>query len=97
MLLGTNYGFTVATPAGGSVLDFLGPWPWYLLWMQVPALALMYLLTLPFRRYPRGRTGSSCSAIERESFFPAPPLPTESPQNGPPASGKKSPGKFFIV
>lgn len=35
------------------------PWPWYLLWMQVPALALMYLLTLPFRRYPRGRTGSS--------------------------------------
>ncbi len=59
MLLGTNYGFTVATPAGGSVLDFLGPWPWYLLWMQVPALALMYLLTLPFRRYPRGRTGSS--------------------------------------
>ena len=32
---------------------------WYLLWMQVPALALMYLLTLPFRRYPRGRTGSS--------------------------------------
>ncbi len=33
MLLGTNYGFTVATPAGGSVLDFLGPWPWYLLWM----------------------------------------------------------------
>ena len=59
MLLGTNYGFTVATPAGGSVLDFLGPWPWYLLWMQVPALALMYLLTLPFRRYPKGRTGSS--------------------------------------
>ena len=59
MLLGTNYGFTVATPAGGSVLDFLGPWPWYLLWMRVPALALMYLLTLPFRRYPRGRTGSS--------------------------------------
>ena len=52
-------GLTVATPAGGSVLDFLGPWPWYLLWMQVPALALMYLLTLPFRRYPKGRTGSS--------------------------------------
>lgn len=27
MLLGTNYGFTVATPAGGSVLDFLGHGP----------------------------------------------------------------------
>lgn len=59
MLLGTNYGFTVATPAGGSVLDLLGPWPWYLLWMQIPALVLMYLLTLPFRHYPKGRTGSS--------------------------------------
>lgn len=59
MLLETNYGFTVATPAGGSVLDLFGPWPWYLLWMQIPALVLMYLLTLPFRHYPRGRTGSS--------------------------------------
>ena len=57
--LGTNYGFTVSTPASGSVLDLLGAWPWYLLWMQIPALILMYLLTLPFRHYPKGRTGSS--------------------------------------
>lgn len=57
--LGTNYGFTEAVPVAGSVLDMLGPWPWYLLWMQAPALLLMWLLTLPFRRYPHGRTGAA--------------------------------------
>lgn len=58
-LLDTNYGFTTATPTAGSVLDLLGPWPWYLVWMQIPAVVLMYLLTLPFRHYPKGRTGTS--------------------------------------
>lgn len=59
IMMGTNYGFTITTPPSGSVLDLLGPWPWYLLGMQIPALLLMLLLTLPFRNYPRGRTGSS--------------------------------------
>lgn len=59
MLLGTNYGFTIATPHAGSVLDFLGPWPWYLLFMQIPALILMYLLTVPFGHYPKGNRGTS--------------------------------------
>lgn len=48
-LLGTNFGFVMRAPAGGSILDLLGPWPWYLLGMMVPAFICMWLLTLPFR------------------------------------------------
>ncbi len=57
LCLDTNYGFTVSTPPGGSVLDFLGPWPWYMVVMQAPLLGLCMLLTLPFRHYPKGRKG----------------------------------------
>lgn len=49
-LLGTNYGFVMQAPAGGSILDLFGPWPWYLLGLLIPAFIAMWLLTLPFRR-----------------------------------------------
>ncbi len=48
--LGTNYGFTQRGPEEGSVLDLLGPAPWYYLWLQIPALllfSLMYLFVRP--------------------------------------------------
>ncbi|MBW2458274.1 MAG: TIGR02206 family membrane protein [Deltaproteobacteria bacterium] len=47
---GTNFLFLCATPGAGSPLDWLGPWPWYLLSCDVLALGLFYLLALPFRR-----------------------------------------------
>ncbi len=47
-LLGTNYGFASRPPDNPSLIDHLGPWPWYLLWMQVIALLLFYLLALPW-------------------------------------------------
>ncbi len=47
--LGTNYGFTQHGPEEGSVLDLLGPAPWYYLWLQIPALLLFSLLYLPVR------------------------------------------------
>lgn len=55
--LDTNYGFTQTPPTSGSVLDLLGPWPWYLLTMQIPGALLMILITMPFRHYPKGRIG----------------------------------------
>lgn len=49
LLLDSNYGYTTAAPAG-SILEGLGPAPWYYLWLELPALALFYLMYLPIRR-----------------------------------------------
>ena len=51
-------GVTVYKPVGPSLLDFLGPWPWYLLSMELIGLVLVVLLYLPFAvRDWRSRAG----------------------------------------
>ncbi|MES2996105.1 MAG: TIGR02206 family membrane protein [Verrucomicrobiota bacterium] len=47
-LLGTNFGFANRPPENPSLIDYLGPWPWYLLSFNVLCFALFSLLTLPF-------------------------------------------------
>ncbi len=49
-LLGTNFGFASRPPDNPSLIDHLGPWPWYLGWMLGIALVLYSLLSLPFLR-----------------------------------------------
>ena len=49
-VLGSNYGFMRAKPPTASLLDFMGPWPWYILSLGLLALVLFSLLTLPFRK-----------------------------------------------
>lgn len=49
-LLETNFGFASRPPDNPSLIDHLGPWPWYLFSMQGIALALFLLLALPHRR-----------------------------------------------
>lgn len=45
---GSNYGFLNAKPSTGSLLDLLGPWPWYLLPEFALVLAAWALMTLPW-------------------------------------------------
>jgi hypothetical integral membrane protein (TIGR02206 family) len=49
-LLGSNFAFASRPPDNPSLIDQLGPWPWYLLSMQGIALLFFSLLALPFHQ-----------------------------------------------
>ena len=49
-LLHTNYGYFNGPPDAPSLLDYMGPWPWYLFTLQAVALLFFFLLLLPFRK-----------------------------------------------
>ena len=43
-----NYMFLMEKPVDGSILDFLGPWPWYLASLEVVGLIMLFVCYLPF-------------------------------------------------
>ena len=45
-----NYMFLRMKPANGSILDFLGPYPWYILSLEVVAFSTFVVLWLVFRK-----------------------------------------------
>lgn len=62
-LTGGNYLFLHEKPAGGSILDFMGPWPWYLLSLEALAIVVFLLLYLPFAiKKPEGSNPPTFSA-----------------------------------
>lgn len=48
LLIKSNYLYTLHKPPSASLLDILGPWPWYLISVEIVALILCILLYLPF-------------------------------------------------
>ena len=46
---GADYMFLRAKPASSTLLDVLGPWPWYLLWATGIGIVLFAILDTPFR------------------------------------------------
>ncbi len=61
---GTNYGFLNSKPVVRSLLDVLGPWPWYLLSELVVGAAAWALITWPWvgRRDFRSATAANTAA-----------------------------------
>ena len=53
-LLGANYGFLNGKPAVGTMFDYMGPYPYYLITLQAVAFTIYGLLLLPFSK--SGRT-----------------------------------------
>ncbi len=47
-ILGSNYLFIAHKPETASLLDYLGPWPWYILSLEAIGFVLSVLLYLPF-------------------------------------------------
>jgi hypothetical integral membrane protein (TIGR02206 family) len=47
-LIGSNYLFIARKPDTASLIDVLGPWPWYILSIEMIGVAVCLILYLPF-------------------------------------------------
>jgi hypothetical integral membrane protein (TIGR02206 family) len=64
-LYGTNYMFLVHKPDTPSLLDVMGPWPWYIVAGLFVAFVILWGLSLPFRT---SSTAVTCSALNQRSM-----------------------------
>src|SRR5690625_4888412 len=47
-VISANYMFLIEKPQGGSLLDFLGPYPYYIISLELVTLIIFFILYLPF-------------------------------------------------
>lgn len=54
-VLNSNYGFLMSKPSAGSVMDYMGDWPYYLITLQLVAIMSYSMLYIPFYFVNRGK------------------------------------------
>jgi hypothetical integral membrane protein (TIGR02206 family) len=59
---GGNYLFLRDIPPTRTLLDYMGPWPWYIVTLTVLAVTVFTLLYLPFAHQPRSQGTAESSA-----------------------------------
>lgn len=47
LCLGSNYGYVLGKPPTASVLDYLGPWPWYIFVCEFLGVIVFFICYLP--------------------------------------------------
>ena len=57
-----NYLFLRDLPPTKTLLDYMGPWPWYLVSMTIAAIVVFNLLYLPFARSARMQEATAGAA-----------------------------------
>lgn len=75
LLTGGNYLYLRETPGVKSILNLMGPWPWYIVGAAVVALVLLFALDTPFRIADRARARWRTSPYPRPASPPSRPPP----------------------
>lgn len=55
-LTNSNYMFLCSKPEVSSIMDIMGPWPWYILSLEGVALFIFLCLYIPFIRFGKTKT-----------------------------------------